>query len=420
MSKGVPVSEIEDVKSDKPRGIADYIDLEKLQEIQDTCAKALGIALVTSDYRGVPVTHMSGFTRHCALGRTISEFIPQCERCDAFGGIRSATDNKPCIYRCHAGLVDFAVPLVVEGNYLGAVLGGQVKLVDADEHQIEDVLSDAKVTFTSTELLRARDEIKKVSYDQLEAAAQTVRTLISTVVGNDLNVHDRLDQSIKEKDQELVLLRANVGELQREKRKQNDESRRLSEVFKCFFPVTNELHVLASNEQAHETDALLLDFVDVSRYIMETTTSIVTLGEEVTHINTLLRLLSMRYPGRITYSVKVPERLYGIACPFMVLRPVILAALKDPWGAAPENPCNVHVAVIEADEHIKVCVTLSTLTPQDMKTAIESHGEGLGFSLRDANRHLCALEENNAGFTVESSAEEGCVVSFMLPLTAKE
>ena len=49
--------------------ISDLVNIELIQSIQDKCSKAMGLAFVTVDYRGRPITRMSGFTDHCALGR---------------------------------------------------------------------------------------------------------------------------------------------------------------------------------------------------------------------------------------------------------------------------------------------------------------------------------------------------------------
>ena len=107
--------------------ISDFIDVEQLQAIQDNCSKAMGLAFVTVDYRGRPITKYSGFTPHCKLGREIQGFSEMCEQCDAHGGLHSAITGQPYIYRCHADLVDFAVPLIFNGSYMGAVMGGQVR-----------------------------------------------------------------------------------------------------------------------------------------------------------------------------------------------------------------------------------------------------------------------------------------------------
>ena len=399
------------------KGIADYVDIDRLQTIQDVCSKALGVALVIADYRGIPVTKMSGFTRHCNLCRDNKELCVMCERCDAFGGIRAATSGEPCIYRCHAGLTDFAVPLVVDGNYLGAVLGGQVKLKEGSP-DLEDVVPGNTSIVSSPEMLAARDEITPISYERLKAAAETIRYLMGHVLGGSVGSPDRLSQMIKDRDSELVVLRAALDEQQREQHKRSQQARRLEEVFRCFFPVMNELHSLANSEGASQTDSLILDFVDVSRYVMETDCRIVSLGEEVSHAYALLRVLTMRYPGVIKSSIKVPERLYGTACPFMVLRPIILAALRDPWGAPPEQGCELSIGVEEFEDRLEVVVSQSCLSTDQMQEASVEHGDGSSFTIRDASRHLGALDDGNPGIQVvdRGDGKAGCLVKFQLPL----
>ena len=398
------------------KSIVDFIDIDQLQEIQDACSKALGVALIISDYRGTPITKMSGFTRHCILCREKKELCVMCERCDAFGGIRAATSGEPCLYRCHAGLVDFAVPLVVDGNYLGAVLGGQVKLKD-DAPKLEDVVSRDTSIVSSPEMLAARDAIAPVEYDRLLAAAETVGYLMGYVLGGSVGSPDRLSQMIKDRDSELVVLQAALDEQQREARKRAKQSRRLEEVFRCFFPVMNELHSLASTEGAAQTDDLILDFVDVSRYVMETTCRFVSLGEEVTHAYALLRVLSTRYPGAIEYSIKVPERLYATPCPFMVLRPIILAVLQDPWGAAPEEGCRIDIGVDEHDDSLVVVVAQTCVDLAQMREAALDHGDGSFYNIRDASRRLAAMDDGNPGVEVcaRTDGQPGCLLKFNLP-----
>ena len=58
--------------------ISEQIDVELLQSIQDKCSKAMGLAFVTVDYRGRPITRYSGFTHHCMLGRDLQGFSEMC------------------------------------------------------------------------------------------------------------------------------------------------------------------------------------------------------------------------------------------------------------------------------------------------------------------------------------------------------
>ena len=38
------------------RKLSDFIDLDLLQNIQDNCSKAMDLAFITVDYKGIPIT----------------------------------------------------------------------------------------------------------------------------------------------------------------------------------------------------------------------------------------------------------------------------------------------------------------------------------------------------------------------------
>lgn len=128
----------------------DYVlDLDRFERIQDDFAKATGLAMITVDYKGIPITKHSGCSQFCRLARDHEALKDYCERCDSRGGLEAARLQKPYIYLCHLGIVDFAIPIIVEGQYLGAVMAGQVLLEKEEElNQLERIwLGDEKVAF---------------------------------------------------------------------------------------------------------------------------------------------------------------------------------------------------------------------------------------------------------------------------------
>ena len=107
--------------------LEDVIDIEVLQRFQDDFAKGMGLASVTVDQNGVPVTRPSGYTNFC-LDYTHSTEVgdKRCAKSHKRGGEEAARLGKPFVYECHAGLIDFAAPIILEGHLLGTMLGGQV------------------------------------------------------------------------------------------------------------------------------------------------------------------------------------------------------------------------------------------------------------------------------------------------------
>lgn len=107
--------------------IKDVIDIDLLQRFQDNFAESMNIASITVDINGTPVTKNSSYTTFCEKF-TQSTTIGQnrCAECHKRGGEEAVRTGKPYVYRCHAGLIDFAAPILVDGHQIGTILGGQI------------------------------------------------------------------------------------------------------------------------------------------------------------------------------------------------------------------------------------------------------------------------------------------------------
>ncbi|WKY49189.1 PocR ligand-binding domain-containing protein [Eubacteriaceae bacterium ES3] len=100
--------------------------MARFEEFQDDIAETTGLAIITVDYKGEPVTHHSRCSDFCKLVRKNNHLNECCRSCDSRGGIEAARTGKPYIYRCHMGIVDLAFPIIVDDHYLGALMAGQV------------------------------------------------------------------------------------------------------------------------------------------------------------------------------------------------------------------------------------------------------------------------------------------------------
>jgi len=107
--------------------VGDVIDISTLQKFLDNFADSMNIAAVAVDIDGNPITKPSSYTSFC-MDFTHSTKIGD-DRCAAShkkGGEEAARTGKPYIYKCHAGLIDFAAPIMINGVQIGTILGGQI------------------------------------------------------------------------------------------------------------------------------------------------------------------------------------------------------------------------------------------------------------------------------------------------------
>ncbi len=92
---------------------------------------ATGIACVFIDVKGKMQSSKYNFTGFCEFMRSVSGFNVKCAQCDLYGGLGSLKNQQCCPYRCHAGLVDFAVPIVWDDQVNGFIVAGQMASFDA-------------------------------------------------------------------------------------------------------------------------------------------------------------------------------------------------------------------------------------------------------------------------------------------------
>jgi len=150
--------------------LTDVIDIGFLQEFQDDFAIGIGLASVTVDPDGTPITNPSRYTRFCMDYTHSTECgDKRCAESHRKGGEEAARTGKPVIYECHAGLIDFAAPIMLEGKLIGTILGGQV---------LTDAPNDAKYRKIANEIgvdeegyVEAVQEVRKLSRESIESAA---------------------------------------------------------------------------------------------------------------------------------------------------------------------------------------------------------------------------------------------------------
>lgn len=153
--------------------LQDIFDMEFIQHFQDEFARAVGMTAVTVDLDGTPVTHPTDWTDFCMkYTRGCPKGKARCEKCDADNGAKAAREGKPQVYECHAGLMDFAAPIMLNGKQVGSILGGQVLTQPLDEEKYRRVAREIGVDPEA--YVAAARKVQVVDKARLDHAAQTL------------------------------------------------------------------------------------------------------------------------------------------------------------------------------------------------------------------------------------------------------
>jgi len=153
--------------------IKEIVNPIKYQKIQDNISLATGLALITVDFKGVPVTTHSNCSDFCKKIRSSSEYGHYCQKCDSHGALEAVRIQKPYIYICHAGVIDIAIPIIVDDLFLGAFMAGQV-LPDKDysESKLDRIMqgvSNSIDSISDVEIKKAYGALPVMSLEKITA-----------------------------------------------------------------------------------------------------------------------------------------------------------------------------------------------------------------------------------------------------------
>ena len=150
--------------------LIEILDINKFQKLQDSLSISTDMALLTVDYKGIPVTKHSSCSQFCTKIRRIPQYQNLCQQCDARGGLEAARIQKPYIYICHMGLVDLAVPIISGNQYVGAVLAGQVRIENAEElEHIKQFNHDEAKCKSNDEIVQDYYSLPLMGFEKIQA-----------------------------------------------------------------------------------------------------------------------------------------------------------------------------------------------------------------------------------------------------------
>lgn len=197
--------------------IQDFTDMEKFEHIMENWAKATGLATVAVGSDGKYISECYNFTDFCIkLTRGSEEGRRRCEQCDREGN---------GVYRCHAGLIDFGIDLVVNGEKVGSVIGGQVLPENPDENKFAKVAREIGVDEDA--YLKALDKVNVRTEEAINASANLLGDALNNFINSEYNskfngqLIERLSTGVSECENLVKDIQQNTADLNRIQQRQN-------------------------------------------------------------------------------------------------------------------------------------------------------------------------------------------------------
>ncbi len=157
--------------------IYDFLDMKKLQDIQNQFSDATGLAAIAVDAKGEYMTEGSNFTDFCMkYTRGSAEGNRRCVKCD---------NECKGTYFCHAGLMDFAFDIIVDGEKMGAMIGGQVLPQEPDEGKFRATAEELGIDPEA--YVRALRKVPISDEKKIRASAKLLELVVNQLVEMEYN-----------------------------------------------------------------------------------------------------------------------------------------------------------------------------------------------------------------------------------------
>lgn len=126
------------------------------------------------------------FAEFCQKVRSNEEGLRRCMQCDLDFSKAAGKSGKPMHYLCHAGLMDIAVPIVVEGELIATIFCGQHRNKDADAEKkavIKTKRTETELGFKQGELLKLRGRTPALPYNTVKDFQEKLLEVATYVSG---------------------------------------------------------------------------------------------------------------------------------------------------------------------------------------------------------------------------------------------
>lgn len=230
--------------------IQDFCDMKKFEDIMSNWAKSTGLATVAVGADGKYISDCYNFTDFCIkFTRGTKEGCKRCEQCDREG---------KGVYKCHAGLVDFGIPLMIDNIQIGSVIGGQVLPEHPNEEAFRQVAKE--IGINEEKYIDALHKVNVRTEEQIESSAKLLGEVLNNFINAEYNAKknisliNNLTNAISECQDLVKKIQEDSKGLNGIQRRQNIlslnasiEAARAGEAGKGFTVVAGEVQKLAKN-----------------------------------------------------------------------------------------------------------------------------------------------------------------------------
>lgn len=300
--------------------------------LQRTFMTATGLNGNILDRNGMSITEVMSdrSPSFCRLVQSVPEGQRRCSISDQRVTSRSIAEQKTVVCRCHAGLYDGAAPITYRQLGVGVFITGQVLLAPPTETTVEAMIQRVSdLGLDREQLVQAIREIPQITEEKLKATTEFMQ-LLADYIAKSL---EEAESKRREAEWRSLLRETEMKVIQ-------------SKLHPHFlFNILNLISGQALLENATNTYTTVNHLSKMLRYIVKSYRPLVTLDEELEHLESYVLLQVLRFEDRLRFHVEVKDdALRQALLPSLTVQILIENAIKH--GIEPkEGECAVRVRI---------------------------------------------------------------------------
>ena len=266
-----------------------------LEETQGKLAEATGISFFIIDYKGEPVTKGEQEEDFCEKRKEEDIRCSECQITRAFAAAKSAIKNCPYIFTCPNGLVHMAIPIVVNNQYIGAIIGGPIRCE-------KKALKDSELGDTEQERKAFLDKLgEETEYQNITSFTEKRVVAVADMVFllfKEMGVKETTAIKLGALEHKEV----HLSDIRKRNKLLEDKVSQLEyELLKGKLPKQFMLNLLTTVssfsilENASRTENITAEMASVLRYYLDNSSEVISLSEELKQIECYLDILRQQY-----------------------------------------------------------------------------------------------------------------------------
>ncbi|WP_371363798.1 hypothetical protein SRRS_46850 [Sporomusa rhizae] len=311
---------------------------------------------------------------------------------------------------CRYGLENIVLPIHIDNQAIGYVIGAQVFSTDSEyQKYLIDIMAIATEKKLEPEFIaKSISTIKTIEENKIEIHEQLCNHIAKNICYDFSESINNTDKAIARLSIEKEMLEKKIIDL---------EAKNMSLVINphFLFNTLNSIARIAYFEKSHTTEELIYCLSDLLRYNLKQDDELHTIGSEVDNIEKYLYIQKIRFKNRLEYEIDIAEHIKPHRIPNMIIQPIVENALIH--GITPKRDGG---KVKICAEKYKNNITISVIDngngfPKAVLQSLQQPESKLGIGFRSTDKRLKRYFGDEYGLTIVKSDYSGSTVTISIP-----